>query len=56
MFLAPGPSKLGVKSARENCAMYVQAYIPDTFVKGCRLLDEKFAEAVVPVIEVPRYN
>jgi hypothetical protein len=52
-FLAPGPSKLGVRSARESCAMYVQAYIPDTSVEGGSFLDEKLAEAEVPVIEVP---
>ena len=56
MFLAPGPSKLGVRSARKSCATYVQAYIPDTFSEGGRFLDEKLAEAVVPVIEVPAYD
>lgn len=55
-FLAPGPSKLGVRSARESCAIYVQAYIPDTSVEGGSFLDKKLAEAVVPVIEVPGSN
>ena len=53
MFLAPGPSKLGIRSVRESYAMYVQVHIPYTFVEGGRFLDEKLAEAVVPVIEVP---
>lgn len=30
--------------------------IPDTFVEGGCFLDEKLAEAEVPVIEVPRFN
>ena len=30
--------------------------IPDAFLEGGRFLDEKFAEAVVPVIEVPGFN
>jgi hypothetical protein len=30
--------------------------IPDRFVEGGRFLDEKLAEAVVPVIEVPGFN
>ena len=56
MFLAPGPSKLGVRSVKESCAMYVKIYIPDTFVEGGRFLDEKLTEAEVPVIEVPGQN
>lgn len=36
--------------------MYVQANIPDTFIEGGRFLDEKLAEAVVPIFEVPGYN
>jgi hypothetical protein len=30
--------------------------IPDTSVEGGRFLNEKLAEAVVPVIEVPGFN
>ena len=36
--------------------MYAKYTIPDTFVEGSCFLDEKLAEAEIPVIEVPGFN